>query len=58
MLPEAAVFGASSTQQLTPLRIDAVEYDPKELRELKRLAPGVIGAAVPIAVQTVTSQGG
>lgn len=43
------------TQQLQPLTVDAVEYDPPELQPLKKLDASLAGCALPVRIVTTTA---
>jgi len=43
------------TQQLLPLVMDGVEYDPPELRPLRKLDAALTGCALPVRIVTTTA---
>lgn len=43
------------TQQLLPLAVDGVEYDPPELRPLRKLDATLAGCALPVRIVTTTA---
>jgi len=43
------------TQQLLPLAVDGVEYDPPELRPLRKLDAALAGCALPVRIVTTTA---
>lgn len=43
------------TQQLLPLTVDGIEYDPPELRPLRKLDTALAGCALPVRIVTTTA---